>query len=94
MPQQVGSLAAGRLISSASYFAGGTPAIEIYASTDQGHTWSYQSTPVIGGDGSHGLWEPEFEVANDGTLVMFWSDETDACCSQKLAQIRTYNGSS
>jgi len=25
---------------------------------------------------------------------MFWSDETDPCCSQKLSQIRTYNGSS
>jgi hypothetical protein len=39
-----------------------------------------------------GLWEPEFEVAADGALVMLWSDETDPCCSQKLAQIRTYNG--
>lgn len=94
LPQQVGSLAAGTLISSASYFSGGTPAIEIYTSTDQGHTWNYHSTPVIGGDASHGLWEPAFEVANDGALVMFWSDETDGCCSQKLAQIRTYNGSS
>lgn len=26
-------------------------------------------------------------------LVMFWSDETDGCCSQKLVQMRTYNGS-
>ncbi|MCP1372642.1 RICIN domain-containing protein [Dyella lutea] len=94
LPQQVGSLAAGTLISAASYFSGGTPAIEVYTSTDQGHSWSYHSTPVIGGDSSHGLWEPEFEVANDGALVMFWSDETDACCSQKLAQIRSYNGSS
>ncbi len=94
LPQQVGSLAAGTLISAASYFSGGTPAIEVYVSTDQGHSWSYHSTPVIGGDGSHGLWEPEFEVANDGALVMFWSDETDACCSQKLAQIRSYNGTS
>jgi len=32
-------------------------------------------------------------IANDGALVMFWSDETDSCCSQKLAQIRTYDGS-
>jgi len=94
LPQQVGSLAAGTLISAASYFSGSTPAIEVYVSTDQGHSWSYHSTPVIGGDNSHGLWEPEFTVANDGALVMFWSDETDPCCSQKLAQIRSYNGTS
>ncbi len=40
----------------------------------------------------HGLWEPQFSVAGDGALVVFWSDETDPCCSQKLAQARTYNG--
>jgi hypothetical protein len=94
MPQTVGSLAAGTLLSAASYFSGSTPAIEIYTSTDQGHSWNYLSTPVVAGDNAHGLWEPQFEVANDGALVMFWSDETDSCCSQKLAQIRTYNGNS
>lgn len=93
LPQQVGNLAPGTLIFSASYFSGSTPAIEMYISTNQGASWTYHSTPVLGGDNSHGLWEPEFEVANDGALVMFWSDETDGCCSQKLAQIRTYNGS-
>jgi len=93
MPQTVGSLSAGTLLSAASYFYGSTPAIEVYTSTDQGATWTYHSMPAVGGDASHGIWEPEFEVANDGALVMFWSDETDACCSQKLAQIRSYNGS-
>jgi hypothetical protein len=92
LPQPVGGLAAGTLLFAASYFSGGTPAIEVYTSTDQGATWSYHGTPVLGGDASHGLWEPEFEVANDGALVMFWSDETDPCCSQKLAQIRSYDG--
>jgi len=92
MSQTIGSLQAGTLLYAASYFSGSTPAIEIYTSTDQGHTWNYSSMPVIGGDSAHGLWEPQFEVANDGALVMFWSDETDSCCSQKLAQIRTYNG--
>ncbi|RDS79441.1 hypothetical protein DWU98_17945 [Dyella monticola] len=92
LPQQVGALAAGTLIFAATYNNTTTPAIEVYTSTNQGVSWSYHSTPVQGGDSSHGLWEPEFEVANDGGLVMFWSDETDACCSQKLAQIRTYDG--
>jgi len=49
--------------------------------------------PVSGGGyAGDGFWEPQFTVANDGALVMFWSDETDSCCSQKISQIRTYNG--
>lgn len=95
VPQQVGSLQAGTLLYAASYEAGnGTvSAIEIYTSIDQGHTWHYDATPVSGGDvTSHGLWEPSFTVTNDGALEMFWSDETDGCCSQKLAKIRTYDG--
>ena len=93
LPQQVGALAAGTLVFAATYTVNGTtPAIEVYISTNQGASWSYHSTPVQRGDSSHGLWEPQFEVANDGALVMFWSDETDPCCSQKLAQIRSYDG--
>jgi hypothetical protein len=92
MPQQVGSLQPGTLLYAATYFVGSLRAIEVYTSTDEGQTWSYSSTPVSGGDSSHGLWEPEFSIADDGALVMFWSDETDPCCSQKLAQIRTYDG--
>jgi hypothetical protein len=41
---------------------------------------------------ARGLWEPHFEVSAAGALVMFWSDETDPCCSQKLAQIRSVDG--
>lgn len=69
----------------------GTPAIEVYVSTDQGAHWTYHSTPVQGrGEkGTGGLWEPQFTVARDGALVMFWSDETYSCCSQKLSKIRT-----
>jgi hypothetical protein len=93
MPQTVGSLAAGTLLYGNTYLQGSQKAIEIYTSTDAGVTWNYLDTPIIGGNSSQGLWEPEFEVANDGSLVIFWSDETDPCCSQKLAQMRTYNGS-
>lgn len=72
----------------------GTPSIEVYTSSDQGTTWTYHSTPVSGrGEkGSGGLWEPEFIVSRDGALVMFWSDETYSCCSQKLSKIRTVDG--
>jgi len=94
MPRDVGGLRAGTLLFSATYDIGDQPAIEIYTSTDEGHHWSYHSTPVSGrGEkGSGGLWEPEFSVARDGALVMFWSDETFLCCSQKLQKIRTYDG--
>ncbi len=72
----------------------GVPEIEVYTSSDQGAHWTYHSTPVMGrGEkGSGGLWEPEFSVARDGSLVMFWSDETYLCCSQKLSKIRTSDG--
>ncbi len=92
LPKTIGKLNSGTLLFAGTYFSGSARLIEIWTSIDEGKTWSYHSTPVQGGDGSHGLWEPEFEVASDGALVMFWSDETDSCCSQKLAQIRSYDG--
>jgi hypothetical protein len=90
----VGTLHAGTLLYAASYLSGDQPAIEIYTSTDEGRHWTYHSTPVAGsGEKGHGgLWEPEFSVARNGDLVMFWSDETYLCCSQKLSKIRTSDG--
>ncbi len=92
VPQQVGSLAAGTLLYSASFFQDGVPAIEVYASTDTGRHWTYHSTVARRGDDKHGLWEPQFLLTSDGALAVFWSDETDPCCSQKLAQMRTRDG--
>lgn len=92
MPQTVGKLTVGTLLFAATYYVGASRAIEVYTSTDDGASWAYSSTAVSGGNSSHGLWEPEFSVADDGALVMFWSDETDPCCSQKIAQIRTFDG--
>ena len=93
MPQTVGYLAAGTLLFANTYTVGSQKAIEIYTSTDAGTTWTYLGTPVISSTGA-GIWEPQFEIASDGALVLFWSDETDSCCSQKLAQMRSYDGSS
>ena len=88
------SLSAEATKSAANLWARGVPAIEVYTSRDQGEHWTYHSTPVMGhGEkGAGGLWEPEFSVARDGSLVMFWSDETYSCCSQKLSKIRTSDG--
>ena len=88
----MGKLRAGTLLYSGSFFSGDVPAIEIYTSTDEGAHWKYLSTPIKAGDKHHGLWEPEFTTTKDGSLAMFFSDETDACCSQKLAQMRTRDG--
>jgi hypothetical protein len=72
----------------------GVFAIDVFASEDHGQHWNYLSTPVSGAGerGAGGLWEPEFLVARNGALVMFWSDETYLCCSQKLMKIRTTDG--
>jgi len=96
MPKDVGTLHAGTLLFAGTYDAGTDPAIEIFTSTDEGHHWTYNATPVSGrGEkGAGGLWEPEFLVARDQALVMFWSDETFVCCSQKLQKIRTFDGAS
>jgi len=94
LSQSVGNLPAGTLIFAASVKVGQEPAIELYTSSDQGVHWAYHSTPVAGSGekGRGGLWEPEFTIAKDGALVMFWSDETYSCCSQKLSKIRTFDG--
>lgn len=92
LPKPVGAIPAGTLLYAASYLRGSTPAIGYFASSNDGRTWNFQGTPVLRGNMHHGLWEPEFEIAQDGALVMFWSDETDSAHSQKLAQMRTYDG--
>lgn len=105
MPRTVGQLQEGTLLRAGSYCigpgaanpcrgTGGVPAIVIFTSRDQGRTWKYYSTPVRASvNTAGGLWEPEFEIAQDQSLVMFWSDETHSCCKgQQLRQIRTTDG--
>lgn len=96
LPRQVGNLQAGTLLFAATFCAGTTASIDVYSSSDEAKTWTYHSTPVQRGDcnpqKNDGLWEPQFEVDSSGALVMFWSDETDPCCSQKIAQIRSIDG--
>jgi len=91
LTRPVGSLKEATLVYAAAYLKNDTPAIGYYLSNDHGQTWSFKGTPVVKGNKNHhGLWEPQFEIANDGALVMFWSDETDPAHSQKISQIRNY----
>ena len=92
MPRNVGAFKEGTLLYAASHLTGGVPSMEVYQSTDEGHTWVFHSVIKRAGDAKHGLWEPQFSVSRDGALAVFWSDETEACCSQKLMQARTTDG--
>jgi hypothetical protein len=93
LPQTLGTLAPGTLLWAGS--VGLSSPIEIYASKDQGSSWKYlsdcaqarQPRKVTGG-----LWEPEFTMASDGTLVCFYSDETQPHHSQMINRVRSQDG--
>lgn len=97
LPSVVGGLRAGTLLWAGSV-GGDAPTrpmrIKIYHSLDRGATWSYLSdcaagtVPRSGG----GLWEPEFAVAANGSLVCFYSDETVPGHSQLIQQVVSTDG--
>ena len=97
LPRALGALPAKTLLWAASVGWMQTKApmkLPIWSSTDGGKTWSPLSTIVASAiySPSHGVWEPEFSMLDDGTLVCHFSDETDPAHSQKLAAVRTSNG--
>ena len=98
LPSKVGNLAPGTLLWSGSVGQSSTTQpmqLEVYASSDQGHTWTYLSNCATGatiGTTAGGLWEPQFTVASDGALVCFYSDEQQAGHSQLIHQVRSYDG--
>jgi hypothetical protein len=73
LPRQTGALPPGTLLwagSVGAHTADKRMAIKVFRSEDEGVSWCYLSevtTPNAGG-----LWEPEFAVAADGALVMFF----------------------
>lgn len=94
LPTQVGAMPAGTLLWAASYGLNATNrrmSVRVLKSTDLGRTWSLLSI-VTTSPSTQGLWEPEFTVANDGRLVVFYSDETDPAHSQKLVAARSTDG--
>ncbi len=98
LPKALGALPAGALLWAASTGGDSTAqpmSIPVWSSVDEGETWSRLSTacrlasvPRSGG----GLWEPEFSMLDDGTLVGHYSDETETGHSQVLAEVRTSDG--
>ena len=97
LPRALGALPAGALLWAASTGWKQTTApmkLPIWSSVDGGKTWSPLSTIVAGVIYTlhHGLWEPEFSMLDDGTLVCHFSDETDPVHSQKLVEVRSSDG--
>lgn len=93
LPRAVGALAAGTLLYSATYHLGRRTVIRVFRSDDGVH-WRPHSELASGGSFGKGVWEPQFDVAADGALVAFWSDEGDPCCSQRLRRARSVDGAS
>ncbi len=97
LPRALGDLPAGSLLWAASV-GGDAPdapmSIPLYASRDGGRSWTYRSDVVVAGvpRAQGGLWEPEFEQLDDGSLVCHYSDETDPAHSQKLVARRSSDG--
>lgn len=98
LSRAVGSMPAGTLLWAGSVGQTSTTQpmqVKIYQSADRGVTWSYLSNCATA-PGVHsavgGLWEPQFEIAGDGALVCFWSDETQTGYSQVIRQARSYDG--
>lgn len=84
-------LAAGTAWSVGNYTA---QKVEVFKSTDKGQTWQYLSncTQTSGQPNGwgHGIWEPTFLVADDGTLACFISDERPANSSTNNQVIGHY----
>jgi len=96
LPTAVGSMPAGTLLWAASFGADAPASTRrmrerVWKSQDGGRTWTFLST-IHTASNTLGTWEPEFIVANDGSLVVFFSDETDPNHSQKLVKARSLDG--
>ncbi|RSM59935.1 exo-alpha-sialidase [Kibdelosporangium aridum] len=64
----------------------------LWASSDVGQTWRHVSDIAVSPN-QYNTWEPSLSVAADGTLVAFYSDETDKTHhDQKLVQVRSADG--
>ncbi len=63
--------------------------LKLYASTDGGVTWSEPTTIATGGGLETGVWEPELEMLDDGTLVCYYSDSTDAVNHSQKVVLKT-----
>jgi len=86
LPRQLGAMPAGTILLAACSINNSIPksALRVYRSYDAGETWELCSTVVTGGASlgtshlSTGVWEPFLMMLDDGRLVCYYSDSTDA----------------
>ncbi|KAI0015685.1 Sialidase [Xylariomycetidae sp. FL0641] len=90
LPEAVGDFAAGTLLCAGSAIPTDLSSthLELYASADEGASWTFVSHVADGGEAlpNNGLtpvWEP-FLLARDGQLLYYYSDQRDTAHGQKL----------
>ena len=96
LPRAVGDMPAGTVILGTNCInaASDENYIVLFRSFNCGNTWEAFYT-IAGGkksEGKYGIWEPNFVVTDDGTLICYYSDETDPAHSQKLVYRTTKDG--
>lgn len=102
VPRNINGLDAGDLLAAGTAWDVGNytaQKVEVFKSTDGGFTWTFLSncTQTSGEPNGwgHGIWEPTFLVADNGTLACFISDERpsgSAANNQKIAHYTSANG--
>ena len=94
LPGAVGGFPPGTVLWAGSFGQNSTPrqmSLRVWASLDAGATWQFASV-LAATTTEYGLWEPEFAVDINGTLVAAYSDETDPLLhSQRLMLARSSN---
>ncbi|KAF3763310.1 family 93 glycoside hydrolase [Cryphonectria parasitica EP155] len=98
LPQAIGDLAAGTILCAGNSIPSdlSQTQIDLYASTDDGASWSYVSSIASGGvaepvNGDTPVWEP-FLMVYDDQLVAYYSDQSDTTYAQKLAHKTSTDG--
>ena len=96
MPYAVGDMPAGTLILGCDSIneAWSQVYIVLFRSYDQGQTWEAFATVASAPSASStgGVWEPNFVCTEDGTLIVYYSDEVDPKYNQKLVLKYTKDG--
>lgn len=101
LPQAAGNLPAGTILAAGTAWNHGDyrqQAVEVFVSTNQGASWSYRSSCASeSGQANsigHGIWEPEFDVAANGHLVCWFSDERPSSngYNQVIAHVSSTDG--
>lgn len=99
LPHPCGELPAGTILLLGTSIDEENSIIQLYASRDGGYTWAWLSSVVHGGNCNHGnqighgVWEGFPVLLDDGTLVCYYSDESQAeMYSQKIMYKTTTDG--